>query len=190
MHTSKLRIERQQQQQERYPQAYNTTMNKSSDRSRPPKKAQAVIEATSQQTRFDPSTSTTPSSFAPSAHNPARELDIHDINLSIISNGSNSKVILQDAHLKLLPGVKYLLHGQNGTGKSTILKAINDKIIPGVPGNVVISLLQQREGDDEESDIEAGTAAFKSDNEQRSALELVLQSDRARMTALKRRDSE
>lgn len=142
------------------------------------------IEATSQQTRFDPVASNVQSSFSPSSHNPTRELDIKDINLAI-----NGKALLSDAHLKLLPGVKYLLHGQNGTGKSTVLKAIKERIIPGVPAYITISLLQQRDEDDaegkpmEDKDGEGDDA----DTKETSALDLVVKSDEVRTELLRER---
>ncbi|KAK9897459.1 P-loop containing nucleoside triphosphate hydrolase protein [Cystobasidium minutum MCA 4210] len=139
------------------------------------------IEASAQQTRFDPSSSGVQSFFAPSSHNPTRELDIKDITLSV-----SNKPILADAHLKLLPGVKYLLHGQNGTGKSTVLKAIKEGLIPGVPANVVITLLQQR--DDEERADDGRQETFAEQTSTTSALDLVMKSDTARSEAIRKRN--
>lgn len=163
-------------------------------------KKSPFIEATSQQTRFDPSVSSTQSSFSPSSHNPTRELDIKDISLSIssrndkdISTGRQDKVILQEANLKLLPGIKYLLHGKNGIGKSTILKSLKERLIPGVPSNIVISLLQQKEEEEEEKEGHKGESSRQlSDVKQTtlSALELVVQSDEARTKALRRREGK
>lgn len=85
--------------------------------------------------------------------------------------------------------MKYLLHGQNGTGKSTILKALKGRLIPGVPSNVVISLLQQREGDNEHDEESAERQGIVLD-EGISALDLVVQSDEARTKALARRESQ
>lgn len=156
-----------------------------------PTKNAPLIEATSQQTRFDPSVSSTQSSFSPSSHNPTRELDIEDISLSISNpnNSGNARLILQDANLKLLPGVKYLLHGQNGTGKSTILRAIKERLIPGVPSNVVLSLLQQKEGVSGHDSRSRSDEGSSGGNQRLSALELVVQSDDARTKALHRRES-
>lgn len=85
--------------------------------------------------------------------------------------------------------MKYLLHGQNGTGKSTILRAIKERIIPGLQSNVTISLLQQRE----EGEIaEGGSDDEKEEKrkEELTALELVVQSDEIRMDALRKRKRE
>ncbi|KAG6315271.1 hypothetical protein E4U44_001455 [Claviceps purpurea] len=59
--------------------------------------------------------------------------------------------ILSDAKLLLKEGQRYALIGRNGTGKSTLLKAIAEKLIPGIPEGTRIALLQQSrlvDGDD------------------------------------------
>ena len=40
-------------------------------------------------------------------------------------------------------GVHYALIGRNGTGKSTLMKAIAEKLIPGIPYATKIAILQQ-----------------------------------------------
>lgn len=54
--------------------------------------------------------------------------------------------LLNNAVLKLKAGACYALIGRNGTGKSTLLKAIAEKLIPGIPRETRISLLQQTIG--------------------------------------------
>ncbi|KAL3419873.1 ABC transporter, partial [Phlyctema vagabunda] len=51
--------------------------------------------------------------------------------------------ILNNATLKLKKGNSYALIGRNGTGKSTILKAVAERLIPGIPIQTRISILQQ-----------------------------------------------
>ncbi|KAH6895558.1 P-loop containing nucleoside triphosphate hydrolase protein [Thelonectria olida] len=51
--------------------------------------------------------------------------------------------ILSGAKLKLKEGQRYALIGRNGTGKSTLLKAIAEKLIPGIPEGTRIAILQQ-----------------------------------------------
>ncbi|TGZ79051.1 P-loop containing nucleoside triphosphate hydrolase protein [Ascodesmis nigricans] len=85
------------------------------------------IIATSRQTRFHPTSST------------SLDLDLHDVTLTL-----GSTELLTSATLKLSPGVKYVLVGRNGTGKSTILKALAEKLIPGIPGGMRIRLLGQQ----------------------------------------------
>ncbi|KAJ3497305.1 hypothetical protein NLG97_g2009 [Lecanicillium saksenae] len=53
--------------------------------------------------------------------------------------------ILKDAELRLQEGLQYNLVGRNGTGKSTILRAIAEKLIPGMPQDSRIAFLNQLE---------------------------------------------
>ena len=88
------------------------------------------------------------------------KLDIDGLNITVTSsNSSQIKAkgkaraegleILTNATLKLKAGVQYALIGRNGTGKSTILKAIAEKLIPGIPLETRISILQQTVSTDE-----------------------------------------
>lgn len=56
--------------------------------------------------------------------------------------------ILSNAKLRLKAGQRYALIGRNGTGKSTLLRAIAEKLIPGVPEETRVVLLQQTSGGD------------------------------------------
>ncbi len=51
--------------------------------------------------------------------------------------------ILSNATFKLKAGVHYALVGRNGTGKSTIMRAVAEKLIPGIPYATRIAILQQ-----------------------------------------------
>ncbi|KAI9902769.1 hypothetical protein N3K66_002121 [Trichothecium roseum] len=126
----------------------------------------ATILCTSKQTRFD------------IAKPNYKELDIEGLNIIIkaeenrsssAADSSKTKVkrskaktegieILSDATLRLKPGQRYALVGRNGTGKSTLLKAIAEKLIPGIPEECRVSILQQtRHGEnDDESTEKAG----------------------------------
>ncbi|KAF8336560.1 P-loop containing nucleoside triphosphate hydrolase protein [Cantharellus anzutake] len=93
------------------------------------------ITATSETTRFHVDTLTTLS----------REIDVKKVSVSI---GNND--LLVDAHLRLKDGVHYALTGRNGEGKSVLLRAISNKLIPGIPENIRILLVTQiqEEGSD------------------------------------------
>ncbi|ELU37416.1 ABC transporter, putative [Rhizoctonia solani AG-1 IA] len=137
------------------------------------------IVATSQTSRFHVDTLTTLS----------REIDLHQVNISV-----GIRDILIDAHLRLKTGVKYGLVGRNGQGKSStsiyqyklvvsydtlppaILKAIADKIIPGIPENLRILLVGQVEG--------ALSLFSDEDKEQPTVVQVVVRSDSRRETAL------
>ncbi|KIO24771.1 hypothetical protein M407DRAFT_15356 [Tulasnella calospora MUT 4182] len=99
-----------------------------SRRSAKPAIAQPTVTATSQTSRFHTDTLTTLST----------EIDLKQVNISL---GQHD--LLMDVDLRLKAGVHYALVGRNGEGKSTLLKAIADKIIPGIPENLRILLIDQ-----------------------------------------------
>ncbi|CAK7262805.1 hypothetical protein SEPCBS57363_000231 [Sporothrix epigloea] len=86
-----------------------------------------------------------------------RELDIDGLNITVTASlpagatkakakaasRSTGLEILTDATLRLKAGERYALVGRNGTGKSTILRAIAEKLIPGIPEETRIAILQQ-----------------------------------------------
>ncbi|KAK7681415.1 hypothetical protein QCA50_015507 [Cerrena zonata] len=88
------------------------------------------IIATSQISRFHVDTLSTLS----------KEIDLKDVNISI-----SQRDILSDAHLRLKENVCYGLVGRNGVGKSTLLRAISEKLIPGLPDNLRVLLAGQVE---------------------------------------------
>ncbi|KAG8704165.1 hypothetical protein FRC08_002390, partial [Ceratobasidium sp. 394] len=118
------------------------------------------IVATSQTSRFHVDTLTTLS----------KEIDLRQVNISI-----GNRDILVDAHLRLKANVRYGLVGRNGQGKSTILKALTEKIIPGVPENLRILLVGQV--DDSLVDPTQSSA-------QATVVEVVVKSDSRREYAM------
>lgn len=120
----------------------------------------ATILCTSKQTRFDIKTAD------------YRELDIEGLNITVTASENKTtgdkKVssvrakskakgagleILTDAKLRLKAGQRYALVGRNGSGKSTLLKAIAEKLIPGIPEETRISILQQTDAQDTNTDM-------------------------------------
>ena len=67
-----------------------------------------------------------------------KDIDINDLCLSI-----GKREILQHTRLVLKAGLRYVFHARNGLGKSTILKALAERRMPGVPPIVRIQLLDQ-----------------------------------------------
>ncbi|CEG82882.1 hypothetical protein RMATCC62417_16875 [Rhizopus microsporus] len=92
------------------------------------------IVAISQQSRFHTET----------IENLNKELDLKGVNISI-----NQKDLLVDAHLKLKPFTRYGLVGQNGVGKSMLLKCLAENILIGVPQNLNILHISQLDEFDE-----------------------------------------
>ncbi|CAK7236598.1 hypothetical protein SCUCBS95973_009660, partial [Sporothrix curviconia] len=84
-------------------------------------------------------------------------LDINGLNIAVTAglpagatkargkaaSRSTGLELLSDATLRLKAGQRYALIGRNGTGKSTILRAIAEKLIPGITEEARISILQQ-----------------------------------------------
>ncbi|CAK7227224.1 hypothetical protein SBRCBS47491_006497 [Sporothrix bragantina] len=95
-----------------------------------------------------------------------RELDIEGLNIVVTASPpsgttktkgkaasrSTGLEILSDATLRLKAGQRYALIGQNGTGKSTILRSIAEKLIPGIPEEARISVLQQTNANNDGAD--------------------------------------
>ncbi|RFU74830.1 hypothetical protein TARUN_7399 [Trichoderma arundinaceum] len=108
----------------------------------------ATILCTAKQTRFNIDSTS------------YRELDVDGLTIVVTSGEKAEKPekaagkskgksksegleILTNAKLRLKEGQRYALVGRNGTGKSTLLKAIAQKLIPGIPEGSRIALLQQ-----------------------------------------------
>jgi hypothetical protein len=109
----------------------------------------------------------------------SKQLDIEGLNITVTSSGkpgakpkgkprSEGLEILANATLKLKAGTHYAMIGRNGTGKSSecmgpsvfsyfvllmfypaILKAVAEKLIPGIPLPTRISILQQTSAEDQ-----------------------------------------
>lgn len=93
-----------------------------------------ILVAISQQSRFHTETLETSN----------KEIDLFGIQISV-----NQKDLLVDAHLKLKPLVRYALVGQNGVGKSILMKCLADNILVGLPQNLNILHISQLEEFDE-----------------------------------------
>lgn len=96
------------------------------------------LVAISQQSRFHTETLETSN----------KEIDLPGIQISI---GQND--LLVDAHLKLKPLVRYGLVGQNGVGKSILMKCMADNILVGLPQNLNILHISQLEDFDESTTV-------------------------------------
>ncbi|KAF3912046.1 hypothetical protein ABW21_db0201461 [Orbilia brochopaga] len=125
-------------------------------------KATSAVEAgriivTAQQSRFHVDADLSAAS---------REIDIKDLSISI-----SSRDLLQNAHLRLLEGNRYVLLGRNGTGKSTLLKCIAEQRIPGLPLDLRCLLLSQ-------------TSQSHNEDPATTTLDYVLRSDARREQAL------
>ncbi|KAK7981841.1 ABC transporter [Apiospora saccharicola] len=142
----------------------------------------ATILCTSKQTRFNIATPN------------YRELDVEGLNI-VVTSGANvaakgkrkSKIksegteILNNAKLRLKAGQRYALLGRNGTGKSTLLKAIAEKLIPGIPEETRVAILQQTEVDDSTAkETLPDISSPRTKNEDRSVINDVIERATAR----------
>ncbi|KDN43911.1 P-loop containing nucleoside triphosphate hydrolase protein [Tilletiaria anomala UBC 951] len=130
-----------------------------------------TIHATSQETRF----------YLDAIETASGEIDLKNVTISIGEGGQ--KDLLVDAHLRLKGGTHYGLVGRNGVGKSTLLRAMADRIIPGLPTNYKILLVSQ---------VENELVAFEGEEDEQgkssaapiSTVQAVLAGDRQRTRAL------
>ncbi|OBZ77319.1 Protein GCN20 [Grifola frondosa] len=98
-----------------------------------PKPGGSEVVATSQVSRFHSETLSTLSN----------DVDLKGMNITI-----GNRSLLVDADLRLFNGTHYGLIGQNGVGKSTLLKCIGYKQLAGFPSNIRVLYVEQLEGQD------------------------------------------
>ncbi|KFY84584.1 hypothetical protein V500_09184 [Pseudogymnoascus sp. VKM F-4518 (FW-2643)] len=123
-------------------------------------------------------------------------IDISGLSLGIAPSGAAGKAkkgkgkaaagqekeLLVNAELRLKSGIHYALLGRNGSGKSTILRALADRIIPGLPPSLRVAILQQT-STDAENPTPAKDGPSTSAPENTTVLQHVIEGDRSR-TAL------
>lgn len=101
---------------------------------------------------------------------------MRDLNICIAN-----RELLSHANFQLQRGRHYVLHGRNGVGKSTLLKAIGTCRIPSIPRGVKVLLLGQTQADFEDNGAE-------SDGEGDTVLDYVVRSNRRREILLREAD--
>lgn len=69
--------------------------------------------------------------------------NLKDVDINNLSIAIGKRTILQSARLLLKAGLRYVFVGRNGLGKSTVLKALAERHIPGIAPNIRILLLDQ-----------------------------------------------
>ncbi|KAJ4349668.1 uncharacterized protein N0V89_008285 [Didymosphaeria variabile] len=91
------------------------------------------ISVTAQQSRYALDAIDTPVS---------KEILVKDLSINVCN-----RELLSHVTLHLVEARHYILAGRNGTGKSTLLRAIGDGLIPGIPWSTRILLLGQTQED-------------------------------------------
>jgi len=129
------------------------------------------LVVTSQQSRFHVDAVDAPTS---------KDIDVKDLTLSI-----GGKELLDHVHLRVVEGVHYVLAGRNGTGKSSLLRALAERRVPGVPTNLRLLLLGQTR-----VSSDALTDPVDPEDPSCSVLEHVTKSDQRRERALKTASSK
>ncbi|KAJ9609184.1 hypothetical protein H2200_006956 [Cladophialophora chaetospira] len=124
------------------------------------------IVVTSQQSRFHVDAVDAPTS---------KDIDVKDLTLSV-----GGRELLDHAHLRLVEGVHYVLAGRNGTGKSSLLRALAERRVPGVPLNLRLLLLGQTR-----VSSDALTDPVEAEDEDLTVLQHVTRSDKRRERALR-----
>jgi len=139
-----------------------TARTKKADSSSAP---EGTIVVTAQQSRFheidDPA---------------SKDIDVNDLTISI-----GQRVIVQNTRLVLKTGLRYVFVGRNGLGKSTVLKALAERKMPGVPPNLRVLLLDQTLIEERRKEYDQPEQAAQSV----SVLEHVASSDKRRQRLLR-----
>ncbi|KAH8433552.1 uncharacterized protein LDX57_011187 [Aspergillus melleus] len=121
---------------------------------------------------------------------PSQEIDVEGLTIAVSSardttddpaksrvkgkakSKSEARELIADGHLRLKAGVHYGLIGRNGTGKSTLLRAMADKLVPGIPHPTRIAILQQTD-----STVQGSLQSGEEENRDKTVLEYVMSSD-------------
>ncbi|KAI9801026.1 MAG: hypothetical protein M1825_003560 [Sarcosagium campestre] len=118
-------------------------------------------------------------------HTDATEASTKEIIVKDLCISLGNREIVSHAELKLMENVHYVLVGRNGTGKSTILRALGAEKIPGVARNIRILFLGQTASEHSGLDEALSDLTLESGVAQKSVLEHVLRSDKEREKALR-----
>ena len=124
------------------------------------------LVVTSQQSRYHVDAVDAPTS---------KDIDVKNLTLSI-----GGRELLDHAHLRIVQGVHYVLAGRNGTGKSSLLRALAERRVPGVPSNLRLLLLGQTR-----VSSDALTDPVEAEDLSKTVLEHVTKSDKRRERALR-----
>ena len=88
-----------------------------------------------------------------------RDVSVDAVDLEFVGDpsataGGGSKVLLEGAQLKLLPGRVYAVVGRNGCGKSTLLRRIDAGRVPGFPNHIPTMYVPQEVFGGDENAVE------------------------------------
>jgi ATPase subunit of ABC transporter with duplicated ATPase domains len=72
-------------------------------------------------------------------------IHLHNVTVALENNYMGTTELLTDAQMDITKGHRYGLIGRNGVGKSTLLRRIAHRKIPGMPHNMRILLVEQQQ---------------------------------------------
>ncbi|KAG6878920.1 hypothetical protein C0992_006612 [Termitomyces sp. T32_za158] len=140
------------------------------------KKSSEGIVVTAQQSRFH-----VDAVDAPATKEVFYDIQSHFFHLIDLTLSVGSRDLLSHTNLTLRENRHYVLVGRNGTGKSTLIRALAEGRIPGVPWSLNMLLLGQTDFVNG-SNLDEGLAALRFEDS--TVLEYVMQSDSRRQRAL------
>lgn len=105
----------------------------------------------------------------------SKDIEINDLSITV-----GTREILQHTRLVLKAGLRYVFLGRNGLGKSTVLKALAERRVPGIATNVRMLLLDQTMVENAQKE----NTILTEDGKDASVLENVVASDRLRQRLL------
>ena len=100
-----------------------------------------------------------------------KDIEVNDLSITV-----GKREVLQHTRLVLKAGLRYVFVGRNGLGKSTVLKALAERRIPGISPNVGMLLLDQTMIENAQKE----TSILAEGKKDVSVLENVVSSDRLR----------
>jgi ATP-binding cassette, subfamily F, member 3 len=146
----------------------------SEDSKTAPAAATAYISATSQQSRFQ---TVTYDEYGKNIH-------LYQFTLQIVLPNGYPLELLRDTQLKLNYGGKYGLVGPNGIGKSTLLQALGDGLVEGLPAALKVLYVNQL--DTSSFAAAEGGSPDTEKTQKRTVLQTVLDAD-VRVAELQRK---
>lgn len=105
----------------------------------------------------------------------SKDIEVNDLSITV-----GKREILQHTRLVLKAGLRYVFVGRNGLGKSTVLKALAERRVPGIATNVRMLLLDQTMIEN----AQKGNGILAEAGRGSSVLENVVASDRVRQRLL------
>ncbi|KAH7885695.1 hypothetical protein F5I97DRAFT_1829680 [Phlebopus sp. FC_14] len=116
----------------------------------------------------------TTSTFTTEHSDPTIDIDLHTVNISV-----NDTDLVVDAHLRLKEGIRYGLVGQNGVGKTVLMKCMAEDIL-AMPNNHNLKILHIAQLEVFDDSTTAPTSVLEADKE---SMDVLCETRRIRKTS-------